>query len=79
MSSTRDEALHAARKLLRGFAAAPDPRQHAQRIHRELAHASGWSTDQESEILALGAWLQTKPSTTALQGRCAGLLARLRV
>jgi len=75
---TRDEALYSARKMLRGFAGAPDARQHAKRVYSELVHASGWSPTEEADILALGAWLQTRPSEGALKTRCAELLTRLR-
>lgn len=74
---SREEALYSARKLLRGFAAAPDPRQHAQRLYGDLSRAVGWSAREEAEISALGAWLQTRPAHVALKPRCAAVLAQL--
>jgi hypothetical protein len=73
----RSEALAAARKLLRGFSAAPDARQHAHKLHSELARAHGWSPAEEARILALGAWLQTRPDLTLLKSQCSAILAKL--
>jgi len=77
MSFTRGEALAAARKLLRTFASAPEPRRQARAIHSELAHAAGWSAAEKAQIDALGAWLQTHPSVSELRSRCEGVLAKV--
>ena len=74
----RTEALTAARKLVRGFAAAPDPRQHAHRVFSELAHAEGWRAEEQALITELGAWLQGRPNLGELKTRCEATLARLR-
>lgn len=74
---SRGEALQVARKMLRGFASAPDPRQHAHRLYSELIHADGWSTREEAAIVALGAWLNGRPNHELLKPHCAALLARL--
>lgn len=73
----RGEALQVARKMLRGFSGAPDPRQHAYRLYSELVHAEGWSAGEEAAIVALGAWLNERPSQDLLKPRCAALLAKL--
>jgi hypothetical protein len=74
---SRGEALQVARKMLRGFPGAPDPRRHAHRLYSELVHAEGWSTREEAAIVALGAWLDERPNHDLLKPRCADLLGRL--
>lgn len=73
----RGAALQACRRLLRGFAGAPDPRRHAQTLYAELTHAEGWSAKEEQLILALGAWLQDRPELAELRAGCETCLARL--
>ncbi|MDP3746694.1 MAG: hypothetical protein Q8Q88_06550 [Phenylobacterium sp.] len=75
---SRHEALNAARKMLRGFSGAPDPRQQAHRLYSELAHAAGWSRAEEAEIIAFGAWLQSRPALLQLRPSCTVLLAKFR-
>lgn len=75
---SRGEALANARKLLRGFAGAPDPRRHAQKLFSELAHADGWSGAEQPIILGFGAWLQTRPNIAELKPRCEQVLAKLK-
>jgi hypothetical protein len=70
--------LAAARKLVRGFAATPDPRQHAHRIFSELVHAEGWTPQEQALVAELGAWLQGRPNLGELKTRCEATLARLR-
>jgi hypothetical protein len=77
MPTSRSGALDAARKLLRGFASAPDPRRHAQALYSELTHAEGWSAAEEQAILSLGAWLQARPNLGDLKLRCEKTLAEL--
>jgi hypothetical protein len=74
----RDEALHTARKLLRGFSGAPDPRQHAHRLYTTLVHADGWSGTEQAAIVELGAWLQTRPVHALLKSRCSAVLAQFQ-
>jgi hypothetical protein len=76
--TSRSGALNVARKLLRGFAGAPDARRHAQTLYSELAHADGWSPMEEKAILALGAWLQTRPGLGELKAGCEKTLAQLQ-
>lgn len=66
-----------ARRLLRGYASAPDPRRHVQQIYSALVHAEGWASGQEALILAFGAWLQEHPSLGELKPRCEALLGKL--
>lgn len=73
----RLEALGAARKLLRGFSGAPDPRRHAQTIYSGLARSEGWSAAEEAAILELGQWLQTRPGIGDLKPGFERLLAKL--
>jgi hypothetical protein len=77
MSVSGAAALAAARRLLRTFASAPDPRRQARLIYSELASAEGWTTAQRAEIDALGAWLLGTPSIRDLKLRCAQVLAAL--
>lgn len=71
------EALQTARKLLRGFSGAPDVRQHAHKLYSELVRAEGWSKAEQDRILALGAWLQTRPDLSLLKPQCIAVLAKL--
>ena len=77
MVGYRGEALVAARKLLRTFASAPEPRAQANRIFSELAHAEGWTKAQEAEIARFGAWLTDRPPLAELKARSEQVLARL--
>ena len=73
----RGLALSAARKMLRGFAGAPDVRRHAQNLYSEIARADGWSQAEQDQIIAMGVWLQSRPGLGELKPRCEQLLARL--
>ena len=75
--TSRGEAMSAAKKMLRGFAGAPDARRHAQTLYSEIARADGWSKAEQDLIVAMGAWLQSRPSLGELKPRCEQLLARL--
>jgi hypothetical protein len=73
---SRGEAVTNARKMLRGFAGAPDQRHHAQKLFSELTHAEGWSAAEQVAITAFGLWLQARPSLDELKPHCERLLAK---
>jgi hypothetical protein len=73
----RAEALVKARRLLRGYASAPDPRRQVHQVYSALAHGEGWAARHEAEILAFGAWLQAHPNLGELKPRCEALLGKL--
>lgn len=75
--TTPGEALTSARRLLRGYASAPEPRRQVQQIYSALVHAEGWNPVQEALILDFGAWLQGHPGLGELKSRAEGLLAKL--
>ena len=75
--TTRAEALVTARRLLRGYARAPDPRRQIQQLYSALIHGEGWTASHEAEILAFGAWFQAHPSLGELKPRCEGLLTKI--
>jgi hypothetical protein len=77
MSISRGEVLASARRLLRTFASAPDPKRQARSIYSELAHGTGWSAAEKARIDALGAWLQGAPALGELRPRCEQILAAL--
>lgn len=77
MSFHRDEAITAARKLLRTFASAPEPRRQARAMHSALAGAEGWSLAERETIDSLGAWLAETPAEAALRPRCEEVLLGL--
>lgn len=74
---SRPEALSAARRLLRGFAGAPDTRRHAQQFYGALVHAKGWSAGEQDMIVALGSWLNERPNVNELKKRCEATLEKL--
>ncbi len=76
--NTRGEAVAVGKRLLRGFAGAPDPRRHAQTLYAELARAEGWSENELDLINGLGAWLKARPSVAELKPRCEHVMAALR-
>jgi hypothetical protein len=78
LSFSRSHVLAAARKLLRTFASAPDPRRQAQSIYSELAHADSWTQREGEVIAALGAWLQSLPRVDELRPRCEQVLTTLK-
>lgn len=75
--TSRAEALSVVRRMLRGFAGAPDARRHAQSLYSELVRAEGWSRGEQDLIVALGVWLQGRPSLSELKPRCEQLVGRL--
>lgn len=74
----RGEALANAKRHLRGFAGAPDPRRHAQALFSGLARAEGWSKAEQEAIAALGLWLQDRPDIATLKPHCEAVLGKLR-
>ena len=77
MTGSRQQSLADARKLMRTFASAPDPRRRAQAVISELRHGEGWPSAAQAAIAAADAWLQTSPSLSALEPRLRDLLVRL--
>lgn len=77
MSGSRQQALAEARKLVRTFGSAPDPRRRAQAVLSELKRVDGWTSAGLSDIAAVDAWLQSAPSVTALEPRLRALLEKL--
>lgn len=72
-----DEAIAGAKRRLRAFASAPDPRRHARALQAGLAAAEDWPAADREVIVALGAWLRDYPPSDALRDRCAAALAVL--
>lgn len=75
--TTRAEALVTARRLLRGYASAPEPRRQVQQLYSALVHGQGWAPSHEAQILEFGAWLQGHPNLGELKPRCEALLNKL--
>lgn len=75
--TTHTEGLATARRLLRGYAGAPDPRRQIQQMYGALVHAEGWSKAHEQLILSFGAWLQNHPALGELKLEAGALLAKL--
>lgn len=76
MADSPKEAITSARRLIRTFASAPDPRQ-ARAIHSALSAAEGWSMQERQAIDQLGAWLSDRPDVAALRIRCDQVLGVL--
>lgn len=76
MSLSRDEALSAAKKLLRTFDSAPDPQGRARQIYSAINHAEDLSKAERNDIEAFGTWLSERPLSVELKPRCRGLLKR---
>jgi hypothetical protein len=77
MSVSRSEAFWAARKRLRTFGSAPDPKKQAREVYSELVRADGWTPRERDAIETFGAWLLDYPATSELRPRCEQLLATL--
>ncbi len=75
--TNRAEAIAVSRRLLRGFAGAPDPRRHAQQLFSVLVHADGWSGREQDLIAELGIWLQGHPQLNQIRGKCEATLEAL--
>jgi len=75
--TTRAEALVTARRPLRGYASAPDPRRQVQQFPSALLHGGCWSSGHAADILAFGAWLQSHPNLGELKPGCEALLGKL--
>lgn len=77
LSISKAEALASARKLVRTFGSAPDPRRHARTLLGLLTKAHGWSAGQVEQMQALDAWLDSHPPIGELRPRCDQALAKL--
>jgi hypothetical protein len=77
MTGSRDQALAEARKLLRGFGAAPDARRRAQAVLSALRQSDDWSAAGRRQLEAAEAWLRAGPSATALEPKLRALLTTL--
>lgn len=77
MTGSRDQALADARKLLRGFGAAPDARRRAPAVLSALRQADDWNAAGRGQIKAADTWLRGSPSVTALEPQLRALLAAL--
>lgn len=77
MSASRSEALMAARKRLRTFGSAPDPKKQARELYSELVRADGWTPRECAAIETFGGWLGDYPAVSELRLRCEQLLATL--
>ena len=77
MSDDYRPALTSARKLVRTFGSAPDPRRRAQEVLSELKRDANWSVAAQHEIAALESWLRSVPSVDALAPRLRAVLTRL--
>ncbi|WP_421937306.1 hypothetical protein [Phenylobacterium sp.] len=77
MSETCEQALANARRLVRTFGSAPEPRRRAQAVLSQLTRAEGWSAHQRASIEGFRDWLRGEPAVSALEPRCRGLLSAL--
>ena len=77
ISTSRPESLSAARRLLRGFAGAPDTRRQAQQFYSVLIHGEGWSRAEQELIVSLGTWLGERPGLNELKKRCDEIFDKL--
>lgn len=77
MSGSCQHALSEARKLVRTFASAPDPRRRAQAVLSELKHAEGWPATARLRISEAEGWLGGAPSLASIEPRLRALLAAL--
>lgn len=77
MSETCEQALADARRLVRTFGSAPEPRRRAQAVLSGLIWAEGWSAPQRAAIEGFRDWLRGEPAVSALEPRCRALLSAL--
>jgi hypothetical protein len=77
MSGTCEQALADARRLVRTFGSAPEPRRRAQAVLSELTRAEGWSAHQRAAIEGFRDWFRGAPAVSALEPRCRALLSAL--
>jgi hypothetical protein len=77
MSGSRQQALVDARKLVRTFGSAPEPRRRAQEVLSILKREDGWPPAARAEIDATEAWLRTSPPVSVLEARFRVLLGKL--
>jgi hypothetical protein len=76
MMLSKSEAVIAARKLVRTFASAPDPRRQARLVHATLLQWSPWPPDLQQRLDGFGVWMESFPPVGELRGRAADLLER---
>lgn len=77
MADTPRQALLDARKLVRTFASAPDPRRRAQEVLSVLKRADGWAPDAMAELAATDDWLRDHPSVLVLADRLRTMITKL--
>ena len=77
MSISRGDVLAGARKLMRTFASAPEPRRQARLLSRELAQSHDWTPSQVDQITAFNVWLDGLPPVGELRLGCESLLSKL--
>jgi hypothetical protein len=77
MALLQDEALAAARKLVRTFASAPDPRARARLVHTTLLQMADWPAPLRVRIDGFGDWLGSSPPAGELRARCVNLVETL--
>ena len=77
MTGSRDLALAEARKLFRGFSAAPDARRRAQAVLSALRQADDWNALGRQRLEAAEAWLRAGPPANVLEPKLRALLAAL--
>jgi hypothetical protein len=73
----KTECLATARKLVRTFASAPDPRRQARLIHAALLQGEPWEPAVQERVVGFGRWLESSPPVSELRGRCTALIARI--
>ncbi len=72
---TKADLLTAARKLVRTFASAPDPRRQARLIHATLLQGAPWPQGLQARLAAFADWLERFPPVGELRARCADLVS----
>ena len=77
MSDDPRQALAEARKLLRTFRSAPDPRRRAHEVVSTLKRGGGWPPAALRELALVDTWLGAAPPVDALEPRLRALLTRL--
>jgi len=73
---SKSELVIAARKLVRTFASAPDPRRQARLIHATLKASQAWPVRLQERLDQFGAWLDSHPPVGELRARSSDLVAQ---
>lgn len=76
MSDSTTGALLVARRLVRTFSSAPDPRRRAREVHSELMRWN-WRPGQCKRIESFGRWVASNPPEGELRARCAVIIAEI--